>query len=76
MEKYIPVSKKTKKAQKAYHAAHRGTWEMSPVTRTVPNGKAYNRKKVKQAERSSRYRSENDMAASFYKAVNNGPSSE
>lgn len=42
--KYIPYSKMSKKAQREYNAKRRNSWgEMSPVTRIVPNKKAYNR---------------------------------
>lgn len=51
MDKFIPVSKMTKKQQKEYYSKHRNTWNgLNPVTRTVPNGKGYNRNKQKQAE--------------------------
>ena len=51
MEKYVPLSKKSKKEQKKFHAMQRNTWGgLNPVTRTVPNGKAYNRKKLKQTD--------------------------
>ena len=51
MDKYIPLSKKSKKEQKKFHAMQRSTWNgLNPVTRTVPNGKAYNRKKQKQQD--------------------------
>ena len=49
MSKYVSLDKRSKKAQKEYHAQQRRTWgELSPVTRSVPSGKAYNRKKEKQ----------------------------
>ena len=51
MEKYVPLSKKSKKAQKQFHAMQRSTWNgLNPVTRTVPNGKAYDRNKQKQRD--------------------------
>ena len=51
MGKYVPLSKKSKKEQKKFHAMQRNTWGgLNPVTRTVPNGKAYNRKKLKQTD--------------------------
>ena len=54
MEKMVPVRKQSKKAQKAYHAKQRGRWYgVSPVSRTVPSGKAYCRAKVKQADYSA-----------------------
>lgn len=52
MDKFIPLSKQSKAAQKKFYKAQRGTWNgLSPVTRSVPNGKAYNRAKAKQAGR-------------------------
>ena len=48
MKKYVSLDKRSKKAQKEFYSAQRRTWgELSPVTRSVPNGKAYNRKKEK-----------------------------
>lgn len=55
MKKYVALDKRSKKAQKEFHDQQRRTWgELSPVTRTVPNGKAYNRKKMKQEDRRGR----------------------
>ena len=51
MDKYIPLNKKSKKEQKKYHLKQRNTWGMNPVTRIVPNGKGYDRNKLKAAER-------------------------
>ena len=49
MSKYVSLDKRSKKAQKEYHSKQRCTWgELNPVTRSVPNGKAYNRKKEKE----------------------------
>ena len=49
MNKYVSLDKQSKKAQREYYAKQRRTWgELNPVTRSVPNGKAYNRKKEKQ----------------------------
>ncbi len=43
---YIPLEKRSKREQKAYHAMRRGNWgTANPVTRKPPNSKAYNRKK-------------------------------
>ena len=51
MKQMVPLCKQSKKARKAYHASQRGSWYgLSPVTRTVPSGKIYNRKRLKQAE--------------------------
>lgn len=48
MDKFISISKQTKKQQKEYYSKHRNTWNgLNPVTRTVPNGKGYNRNKQK-----------------------------
>ena len=49
MSKYVSLDKRSKKAQKEYHSKQRRTWgELNPVTRSVPSGKAYNRKKEKE----------------------------
>lgn len=48
MNKFIPLEKQTKKAQKAHNAMMRGSWfGMNPVTRTCPD-----KKKYQKAERS------------------------
>lgn len=45
---FVTLDKRSKKARKAYYAKQRQTWgELNPVTRTMPNRKAYNRKKNK-----------------------------
>ena len=47
MNKYVSLDKRSKKAQREYHAKQRRTWgELNPVTRSVPSGKTYNRKKL------------------------------
>lgn len=49
MNKYVSLDKRSKKAQREYHAKQRRIWgELNPVTRSVPSGKTYNRKKEKQ----------------------------
>lgn len=49
MKNYVSPDKRSKKAQRAYHAKQRCTWgELNPVTRSVPSSKTYNRKKEKQ----------------------------
>ena len=49
MKKYVPLDKRSKKEQREYHSGRRRTWgEFNPVTRSVPSGKKYNRKKEKQ----------------------------
>ena len=46
MKTYVPLEKRSKKEQKAYYAAKRGSWHgVNPVTKTIPNKKHYNRKK-------------------------------
>jgi len=48
MKQPVSLNKQSKKAQKEYHAKQRGSWYgLSPVTRIVPNGKAYDRRKLK-----------------------------
>ena len=48
MKKYVPLDKRSKKAQREYYSEQRHTWGvLNPVTRSVPSGKTYNRKKEK-----------------------------
>ena len=48
MKQYVTIDKRSKKAQKEYYSRQRHTWgELNPVTRSVPSGKVYNRKKEK-----------------------------
>ena len=71
MDRFVPLGKKSKKEQKKDHARQRKTWEgISPVTRTVPNGKAYNRRKRKADERrsSSDFRNETLLLRCFRSA--------
>ena len=68
MTRFVPLSKKSKKEQKKFHAMQRRTWgETNLVTRSVPNGKAYNRKKMKQRDmrNGSYFRDENSCRFSF-----------
>ena len=45
MRKLTPLDKMSKKSRKAFHTQQRGSWNgLSPVTRIVPNKKAYIRK--------------------------------
>ena len=63
---FVPISKQSKKAQKAYHSLQRSTWGiLNPTTRTMPNGKAYNRKKLKAHDRSGRESSFDSPPLSF-----------
>ena len=68
MDRFVPLSKKSKKEQKKFHAMQRKTWDgLNPVTRTVPNGKAYNRKRMKQRDfrNGSYFRDERNCRYSF-----------
>ena len=47
----VPLNKRSKKAQKKYHAKQRDG--VNPITRTVPSGKVYDRNRVKRAARSA-----------------------
>ena len=52
MKQYVPINKRSKKAQKEYYSKLRITWsELNPVTRSVPSGKTYNRNKNKRESR-------------------------
>ena len=52
MIQMVPLHKQSKKQQREYHAKQRGSWQgLCPVTRTVPNRKAYDRNRTKQADR-------------------------
>ena len=52
MAAFVPLKKQSKKAQKEHHAKQRGSWYgLSPVTRIAPNGKAYDRNRVKRSVR-------------------------
>lgn len=52
MKPYVTIDKRSKKARKEYYSKLRGTWgELNPVTRSVPSGKTYNRKKDKRKNR-------------------------
>ena len=81
MKKYISLDKRSKKAQREYYSKRRRTWgELNPVTRSVPSGKTYNRKKEKkrllrasgmclattEAERRSAKNSEMDLMPIFF----------
>lgn len=54
MTHFVPLNKQSKKAQKEHHAKQRGSWYgLSPVTRTCPSGKAYDRNKMKRGSYSA-----------------------
>ena len=47
MNRYVPLSKRTKRAQREYFAGQRRDWdEVNSVTKRPPNSKAYDRKKT------------------------------
>lgn len=65
MKQYVTLDKRSKKAQREYYAKQRTTWgELNPVTRSVPSGKAYNRKRK---SRESVLNSEMDLMPIFAK---------
>lgn len=44
----VSVEKMSKKARRAFYAEQRGSWNgVNPVSRVVPNGKKYDRRKAK-----------------------------
>ena len=45
MGRFTEYKKMSKKDQKKVNAEKRNFWEISPMTKVVPNKKAYNRKK-------------------------------
>lgn len=52
MTQSVPLDKRSKKAQREYHAKQRGSWHgVNPITRTVQSRKTYDRERVKQADR-------------------------
>ena len=52
MKQPVPLNKQSKRAQRAHHAARRGSWYgLSPVTRVVPNRKTYDRNRAKRETR-------------------------
>ena len=55
-EKFISLEKRSKREQRAYHNARRNTWgPINPVTRAVPNKKAFSK--------AARSRAKAEMAA-------------
>ena len=54
MKQRVPLNKQSKKNQKEYHIKQRGSWHgISPVSRCVRNGKAYDRNRIKQKDRNA-----------------------
>ena len=67
MKNYVSLDKRSKKAQREYYSKQRRTWgEVNPVTRSVPSGKTYNRKKEKQRI-GREFRDGFDAGLSFFK---------
>lgn len=67
---FVPINKQSKKARKAYHSAQRSTWGiLNPATRTMPNGKAYDRKKQKVNDRSDRESSFDSLPLPFWPSL-------
>ena len=51
MTNTVPLKKQSKRAQKEYHSKQRGSWYgISPVTRTVPSRRFYDRKRIKRED--------------------------
>lgn len=47
---FIPLEKRSKQAQKAFHAQHRGSWNgVNPVSRVAPDKKKYDRNRMKRS---------------------------
>ena len=66
MDRFVPLGKKSKKEQKKFHAMQRQTWNgLNPVTRTVPNGKGYDRNRLKDEARKNSRDFRNDEPAVF-----------
>ena len=48
MTNTVPLKKQSKRAQKEFHSTRRGSWYgISPVTRSVPSRRVYDRKRLK-----------------------------
>ena len=66
MNKYVPIGKRSKAAQKEFYSSQRSTWNgLNPVTRTVKNGKAYDRNRQKQEFRRNSREDRNEKPAVF-----------
>ena len=66
MDRYVPLNKKSKKEQKKYHAMQRSTWGINPVTRTVPNGRGYDRNRIKSEDKRNSRNFTNEKPAVFF----------
>lgn len=50
--KMIPLKKQSKREQRKFHADKRGSWNgIRPSTRIAENKKAYDRNRIRQAQR-------------------------
>ena len=66
MKKFVSLDKQSKNARKEYYSKRRRTWgDVNPVTRCMPNGKTYNRKKDKQKLRKTGRESGDGFDAGF-----------
>ena len=51
MTNTVLLKKQSKRAQKEFHSKRRGSWYgISPVTRSVPSGRIYDRKQIKRED--------------------------
>lgn len=51
MMQFVPLNKRSKKAQREFYAQKRGSWHgVNPISRTVQSRKAYDRVRVKQSD--------------------------
>lgn len=67
MKKFVSLDKQSKKARKEYYSKRRGTWgDVNPVTRSMPSGKTYNRKKDKDKMRKIGRESTDGFKADFF----------
>ncbi len=67
MKKFVPMEKRSKKAQKEHYRSRRRDWgELSPVTRVVPDGKKYDRNKEKQNKRKSDIEFRGEYGIAFF----------
>ena len=47
MKQPIPLEKQSKRQRREYYARQRGSWNgLCPLTRSVPNAKAYDRRRA------------------------------
>ena len=52
MKQIVSLKKQSKKAQKAFYDKQRVSWNgVCPISQIIPNGKAYDRNRIKQSDR-------------------------